>query len=331
MAKRASFEDKLAAIKTLRDQPGPEPGDAAAIRKAIGDRSHFVVAAAAEVAGAWRLAEVAPDLEAAFGRFLVDPVKDDKLCRAKIAIIQALEKLEHPRDEVFARAASHVQREPVWGDPPWVDTAPPLRAAGLIGLTRIDPPGLAARLADALLDPERDVRSAAASCLGAIGTDAAGLVLRFKCRIGDKEPDVLSEALRALLAISVDEHLPFVREFLDDRDEARCEAAALAMGNARIPQALGPLLERFGTASSPPARETILLAVAMLRASAAIDALLDLAGDESEATARAALNALKIHKHDPKLVARLAAVVAASDSPALRARFARDFPPAEPG
>ncbi|WP_165252481.1 HEAT repeat domain-containing protein [Paludisphaera soli] len=330
MAKRASFDDKLAAIKRLRDQPGPEPGDVPALRKAIGDRSHFVVAAAAEVAGAWRLAEVAPDLEAAFGRFLVDPVKDDKLCRAKIAIVQALEKLEHPRDEVFAKAASHVQREPAWGEPPWVDTAPPLRAAGLIGLTRIDPPALAARLADALLDPERDVRSAAASCLGAIGTDAAGLVLRFKCRIGDKEPDVLSEALRALLAISV-EHLPFVREFLDAEDEGRCEAAALAMGNARIPQALGPLLGRFASATSPPVRETILLAVAMLRASAAIDALLHLAADESEATARDALKALKIHKHDPKLVARLAAVVAASGSPALRARFARDFPPAEPG
>ncbi|AMV38008.1 HEAT repeat domain-containing protein [Planctomyces sp. SH-PL62] len=325
MAKRASFDDKLAAIRRLRDQTGPEPGDVPALRKALGDRSNFVVAAAAEVAGAWRLAEVAADLEAAFARFLIDPIKDDKLCRAKLAVVQALEKLEHPRAEVFEKAAAHVQMEPAWGPP--VDTAPPLRAAGLIGLTRIDTPGLGAALVDALLDPARDVRSAAASCLGAIGSDAAALVLRFKCRIGDDEPEVLSEALRALLAIAPDDHMPFVREFLDARDENRCEAAALAMGNARFPQALGPLLDRFQTANSQTVRETLLLAVAMLRASAAIDALLDLVADDSEATARAAMDALKIHKHDPKLVERLADVVARAGSPTLQARFAQDFPP----
>ncbi|MDG3004538.1 HEAT repeat domain-containing protein [Paludisphaera mucosa] len=327
MAKRSTFDDKLAAMRRLRHQPGPEPGDAAAVRKAIGDRSNFVVAAAAEVAGAWRLGEVATDLEAAFDRFLVDPVKDDKLCRGKLAVVQALEKLEHPRHEVFEKAARHVQMEPAFGPPFQVDTAPPLRAAGLIGLTRVDAPGLTATLVDALLDPERDVRSAAASCLGAIGSDAAALALRLKCRLGDKEPDVLSEALRAFLTIAPDAHMAFVREFLDARDEARCEAAALAMGHARLPQALGPLLERFHSAASPSVRETILLAVAMLRASAAIDALLDLAADESESTARAALNALKIHKHDPRLVERIAGAVSRSGNPAGREWFEREFRP----
>jgi len=323
MAKRATFDEKLAALKELRGKSGPGPGDAAAVRKAIGDRSNFVVAAAAEIAGAWRLAEAAPDLEAAFDRFLADPIKDDKLCRAKLAIVQALEAMDHLGDSAFAKASRHVQREPAWGPP--VDTAPPLRAAGLIGLTRIGPPGLAATLADALLDEARDVRSAAASCLGALGTDAAALVLRFKCRVGDKEPEVLSDALRALLTISADEHLPFVVESLDPDDEARCEAAALAMGNARLPQALGPLLGCFHAAASSPVRDTVLLAVAMLRASAAIDALLDLVAEDSEADARSALGALKIHKHDPKLVARIAEAVGRSGSATLRARFDRDF------
>ena len=325
MAKRATFDDKLAAIRKLRDQDGPGPGDAAAVRKAIGDRSNFVAAAAAEVAGAWRLAEAAPDLAAAFDRFLVDPLKDDKLCRAKIAAVQALEKLEHPDPEVFEKAARHVQLEPVFGGTE--DTAPPLRAAALVSLTRINAHGLSTLLVEALLDPARDVRCTAASCLGAVGSEAAALVLRFKARIGDKEPEVASEVLRGLLTISVDEHLPFVREYLDSKDEASCEAAALAMGNARLPQALGPLLERLGRGGSQPLRETVLLSVAMLRASAAIDALLEIAGGEYEPDARAALNALKIHKHDPKLVERLAAVVAQSDSRSIRERFARDFRP----
>ena len=43
----------------------------------------------------------AADLEAAFERFLVEPLKSDKLCRAKIAIVQGLDKLEHERPDLF--------------------------------------------------------------------------------------------------------------------------------------------------------------------------------------------------------------------------------------
>ncbi len=322
MAKRASFDEKLAALRRLRDLEGPGPDDAAAVRKAIADRSNFVAAAAAEVAGAWRFAEAAADLEAAFRRFMVDPAKNDKLCRAKIAIVQALEKLEHPVAEVFEEASRHVQEEASWGPP--VDTAPPLRALGLAGMTRIDPPGLAEALIDALIDPFPEVRCQAASCLGAIGSDAAALALRLKCRMGDDKAEVVSDALRGLLTISADAHLAFVREHLDSADESTAEAAALAMGNARLPQALGPLLERFHAARTSTLRDVVLLSVAMLRASAAIDALLDLAASDSEADALAALRALKVHKHDPKLVERLAAAVARS-SAAVRERFARDF------
>jgi HEAT repeat protein len=323
MAKRSNLDDKLAAMRRRRDRDEPGAGDVEAVREAIGDRSNFVVAAAAEVAGAWRLSEVAPDLEAAFRRFMVDPEKDDKLCRAKIAVAQALEKLEHSGLEVFEEASRHVQLEAAWGLP--VDTAPPLRAAGLVGLTRIDPPGLAETLVDALFDPSHDVRCTAASCLGAIGTDAAALALRFKCRVGDDRPEVVSDALRGLLTISPDAHMAFVREHLDSPNETTAEAAALAMGNARPPRALGPLLERFRSARTSTLRDMVLLSVAMLRASAAIDALLDLAASESDADALAALRALKIHKHDPKLVERLEGAVAKSGSPAVAERFARDF------
>ncbi|WP_165067715.1 HEAT repeat domain-containing protein [Paludisphaera rhizosphaerae] len=322
MAKRSTFDDKLAALRKLRDQDGPNPGDAASVRKAIGDRSNFVVAAAADVAGAWRLAETAPDLEKAFDRFMVDPVKDDKNCRAKIAAVQALEKLEHERAEVFEKAARHIQPEPVWGGTE--DTAPPLRSAAMVSLTRINPTGLSTLLVDALVDPARDVRCTAASCLGAIGSEAAALALRLKAHLGDKEPEVVSEVLRALLTVSAEEYLPFVRGFLNSPVEASAEAAALAMGNARLPQALGPLLERFHVGGSTPLRETILISVAMLRASAALDALLELAADDFEPTAKAALNALKIHKHDPKLVDRLAASLK-NASRAVREQFARDF------
>ena len=96
MAARESLDDKLAAIRALRGQTLTAE-QKAELRKRIGDRSNLVVAAAAAIAGENTLVELARDLEAAFDRFLVNPLKDDKLCRAKIAIVQALDRMEHQR------------------------------------------------------------------------------------------------------------------------------------------------------------------------------------------------------------------------------------------
>src|SRR5262245_64328005 len=114
MAGRESLDDKLAALRALRGQL-LTPEQTTVLRKRIGDRSNLVVAAAAAIAGENTLVELARDLEAAFDRFLVNPLKDDKLCRAKIAVVQALDRMEHQETEVFLKAARHVQLEPVWG------------------------------------------------------------------------------------------------------------------------------------------------------------------------------------------------------------------------
>ncbi len=108
---------------------------AAELQRALKDRSNLVVAAAAAVVGERKLNALAGELTAAFERFLVNPEKDDKLCRAKIAIIQALDRLEHLEPEIFYKAARHVQFEPVWNGQ--VDSAVPLRSAGLVAIARI--------------------------------------------------------------------------------------------------------------------------------------------------------------------------------------------------
>ena len=60
-----------------------------------------MVADAAEIAG-WRIILVlAPDLVAAFDRFMIEPVETDKVCRAKIAIVEALNKIEYDNEDVF--------------------------------------------------------------------------------------------------------------------------------------------------------------------------------------------------------------------------------------
>src|SRR3954462_13267095 len=114
MAAHRSLDDKLAALRALRGQALTDE-QVAELRKRIGDRSNLVVAAAAAIAGEGTLVELARDLEAAFDRFLDNPVKDDTLSRAKIAIVQSLDRMEHPDTDIFLKAGRHVQLEPVWG------------------------------------------------------------------------------------------------------------------------------------------------------------------------------------------------------------------------
>ena len=323
MAARPTLEDRLAALRKLRAGPiGPE--EVAALRKALADRSNLIVAAAAEIAGENGLLELSKDLEAAFPRFLVDPVKNDRLCRAKTTIVQALEKMEHARVEVFETASTYIQNEPVFGGSE--DTAVELRCVGLAGLARIEGSAALPRFIDAMIDPARDVRAASAQAMGCIGSEAAGMVLRLKARLGDREPEVFSECLSGLLMVDPRANLPLVAEYLVPSSEDRCEAAAMAMGKSRIPEALDLLKECWPRCPSMGLRQRVLLAIAMMRLPAAIDHLLEVVGSDSEKDAAAALGALKIHSYDPKLRDRLEAIVHESGSRTLRAIFDRDFP-----
>jgi HEAT repeats/PBS lyase HEAT-like repeat len=322
MATRESLDDKLAAIRKLRGQ-SLSAEQKAELRKRIGDRSNLVVAAAAAIVGENTLVELARDLEAAFDRFLVNPLKDDKLCRAKVAVIQALDKMEHQEPDVFYKAVRHVQFEPVWGGSE--DSAPPLRAAAVIALARIEGSRALPRLVDAMTDAAKDVRIASAVALGAVGTEAAGLLLRLKARIGDRDPEVLSECLSGLLAVDPKENLPIVAEFLEPGDAAKCEAAALALGKSRLPEALDPLQTCWPRCYSPDVRQQVLLAIAMLRLPIAIDYLMGLVATESEPNAIEALSALRIHNYDPRLCERIAKLLDDKGSATLRDRFDRDF------
>ncbi len=303
MGNRLSLDDKLAAIRRLREEELSAEHQSQ-LKRAIGDRSNLVVAAAAALVGERALVELAPDLEAAFDRFVVNPVKDDKLCRAKIAIVQALDKLEHQNPEVFHKAATYVQFEPVWGGEE--DFAGPLRAAAIIALARIGGSGVVTLLVDSLTDPQKDVRIAAALALGYVGTTSAGLLLRLKARIGDRDSEVLSECLSGLLAVDPKENLPFVSQFLETGDVARGEAAAIALGKSRLPGAFDALKSCWQRSSSPGLRQQVLLAIAMLRLPVAIDYLLELLASDSESNAQQALSVLKIHNYDPNLRDRVA-------------------------
>jgi HEAT repeat protein len=293
------------------------------MRKRIGDRSNLVVAAAAALAAENGLHDLFGELVVAFDRFMTNPLKDDKLCRAKIAIVEALDRMEHPDTGVFLKAAAHVQLEPVWGGTE--DSAPPLRSAALVALARADGVGSLPLLVDAMADPARDVRIASAVALGAVGSEAAGLVLRLKARLGDDDPDVFSECLGGLLELDAGENLPLVAEYLDPASPVACEAAAMALGKSRLAEAFEPLADCWRRAHSGELKQHLLLALALLRRPAALDFLVELVANGEEPDAVSAISALSIYKDDLRLRERIETILEGRAGSALQIAFGREY------
>jgi HEAT repeat protein len=322
MAKAARGVDaKLARMRSLRTDP-VTPQLLGQLRDALADKSNFVAAAAAEIVGERSLTDLVPDLAAAFRRFLEDPVETDKTCRAKIAIVEALHKLDADEEELYRVAVKLVQSEPAWGPPE--DTAVPLRATAAFALVRVNPRDLMVLLADLLADKEKGARSAAAKALGASGALAAIPLLRFKARVGDEEPEVVVECLSGLMSADPAESLEFVAGFLD-ADEEVAEGAALALGESRRPEALAVLQKHWPRARRDESLgNVVLLAMAITRLPAAVDFLIHVLASEGEPAAAGALAALAIHRHNPALRDRVAAAVA-KKGPGLKKMFEKEF------
>jgi HEAT repeat protein len=322
MAKRKSTTAKLAALLTLRGAP-PSPELVKELRTALADSSNLVVAEAAELAGTAHVAELVPDLTAAFDRFFEEPEKNDKLCRAKIAIAEALNQLECADEPLFWRGARHVQPEPVWGGEQ--DTAAPLRASCAFSLVRVHAHGVLPHLVDLLSDPEKTARIGAAQALAYSETEAAGLLLRLKARLGDTEPEVISECFIGLLKLGRDDAVDFVAGFLDAHDQAIQESAVLALGDSRRPKAFEALKKFWQAGADGRIQETVLMALALLCLPQATDFLLDLTATGPEDESRMAISALAIHRYDSRLRDRTATAVAKNSQAGLQAFFEQRF------
>ncbi|TMQ34239.1 MAG: HEAT repeat domain-containing protein, partial [Planctomycetota bacterium] len=294
MAKPRSTQAKLDRLKQLRDASA-SPDLLRELRALLADRSNFVVAEAAALVGKSHLAELAKDVVAAFERFLIEPEETDKLCAAKMALVEALEQIDHEEAGVFLAGVRHVQLEPAWGGSQ--DTAAPLRAACAAALVRIDYPEVLTLLVDLLADPEKIARAGAVRAL--VG----------KARAGDAEPEVTGECLTGLLRLEPAASVPVVAEFLEAHDEAIQEVAVMALAESRRPEAFA-VLKAFWEGYVPEdLREIVLMALAMMRLPAATDYLLSLVADAPPKTAAMAVSALAIHRYDERLRERIAAIV----------------------
>ena len=299
------LEDRIERLRQLRSASSDTEA-VQLIRKGLSDRSNLVVAEAARAAAELRLSSLIPDLLDTFGRLFEDPIKTDPKCWGKAAIVKALVQLEYSESAPFVRGSRHVQMEPVWGG--HEDAAPQLRAncyLALVQASDLTRFNLLSNLVDAMTDPADPVRVEAVRALHQLGGDDAILLLRLKARIGDQRPLIVGHVFDALLSLEQDRSVPFVAEYLNSANSAVRDEAALALGSSRLAAAFERLIAIWKEATSESFAGVVLRAISSSCRTEAIEFLLDLVKTGSPRQAKAASEALEIHKDSPEILSRL--------------------------
>ncbi len=121
------------------------------------------------------------------------------------------------------------------------------------------------------------------------------------------------------------EYAPFLAEFLESEQIAVAEAALLALGNSRRPEAFQVLVDFWKGRPPHELVETTFVAMALLRFPAASEFLLSLLAEAPESQAGPALSALAVLSYDSRIREQTAAAVERRDSPALRVLFKEKF------
>jgi HEAT repeat protein len=304
-ARRGGAEERLHAVVELSKRSAPPLGHE--LRPFLRDKVGIVAAAAAKLAGENDIREVEKDLEEAFARFLLNPVKSDPGCRAKLAIAEALRKMEVRGPDVYLRGIAHRQFEPSFGPP--LDTAAPLRVCCAAALLETRHPLALLEVAPLLADPEPNARAGVASVLGGVGGEACEALLRLKVRSGDREPEVMGACLQGLLAASFERSLSFVVGAMKEAgDDDVVRLTLLALGESRDERALPLLREYAETSVDDDVRTAALLAMSVSRLPSATAFLVGLVEDAGERRAIEALSALESQRFDSALVGRLRAI-----------------------
>lgn len=296
MAKPRKIDDILATLNSIRDNPTSEEG-VATLRQVLNCKHSIAVAAAAKIVGAHEIRDLVPELLAAFDRFMQDGSKTDPGCRAKTELLNALYRMEYSDEQPFLQGIRYIQQEPVWGGQ--TDTAPPLRCTAALGLVRANYRDVMVELADLLADSQLEARIGAARAIAYSGNPAGVPLLRLRVHVGD-EPAVLGECLTALLHLAPQSSLPIAKTLLYSgislvADPTIAEAAALALGESRLPEAIALLKDWWPQVRNPELRQSGLTAIALSRHDDAIDFLLKVLAEGKTTDGISAIAALSIY------------------------------------
>ncbi len=217
-------------------------------------------------------------------------MKRDPGCKAKLAILEALDFTESMDASPFLAAASLRQLEPAWGPP--VDTAAGCRARAVLALARIGHEDAVLIGGVLLADPEHAVRASAADALAHSGVRAAAGVLLHKLGVGDEEPGVLLACMSGVLALAPGLAMARLVDQLEHGDAQAKELAALALGQSTRAEAAQALVRAAEACVLSSERAVLWRALGLHRSELALQTLLGILDRDNEADARAALQAL---------------------------------------
>jgi hypothetical protein len=316
MPGKKAFEQQIANLDSLRQAAAPE--QLQGLQKALGNRNNFIVGKAADLVREFKLTQLTDALTAAFERFLESPEKNDPQCWAKNAIARTLAAFEYQEVGFFVRGMRHIQMEPVWGGKS--DTAGTLRATCALALVQcrsLVETDLLAHLTDLVADKDKAVRLEIMRAIEQVGSPAASLLLRLRAVLGSDEPEVMGACYGGILRLEGVRAIPWVAGFLASADDPAGEAA-LAIAATHSPEAFNALRERFADAKDPWWRSVLLSAIALTRADAATEFLLNLVRTES-VDAEAAIEAILRAAPSDEIVSALETLV--RDNPRLAKAF----------
>lgn len=290
---------KLDALLTTLDQIKADPTTDFALdqlKQILSSKYGVAVARATKLIQRAEIHSLLPDLIPAFDRFLTDPIKTDPSCLAKIAIADALYRMEFNLAEPFLKGIRYTQMEPVYGGQ--MDTAPQLRITCALGLVRMHYPQIFTELADLLADPETPVRIGAAQAIAYTeDRDRGAPLLRLRALCGD-EPEAIAAYLQGLLQLDPQPSLSLVSQLLHSSSPPAQELIALLLGESHRPEALEILTAWWQHTRDLQLRQTGLVAIAMIRSDQAFEWLLTVISQGSEADARAVIEALRSYRQD---------------------------------
>jgi hypothetical protein len=321
MARGISIEQQLSQLSALAADPRT-PQAQAALREALAHSSNLIVARAADIAGRARLAELTPLLAEAFHRFMSRAT--DRGCMAKHALARALDLLSHDGLDLFRAGVRHVQLEPGFGGPS--DAAVGLRCACAAALVRLRDRRVLDELAGLLADDDAGARVCGARLVAEHGDEAGAALLRLRVLVGDAEPSVTGECLAALLRLTpTADALDFVESLADRGPDELREAALLALGESKLPEALRCLRRRLEAEPIVLNRRTILLAIALTRQAESLDLLVGMVSEADPTTASAAVEALAFYRGDSAVRSRIESAVDGRHDPPVIQAFVTHF------
>ena len=315
-----SIQQSLALLRQCEEGP-PTPKQLDLLRSGLNHRSNLVVERAAEIAAAHKCEALEEELLAAYQRFVTDNASD-RSCSTKATLCEALRAVGYDDFNFYLRGIRYHQFS--HGSPP-VDVAAQLRVNCGFALAEFGYPSIMRELVDLLADAEKTARAGAAKAIAWVRNPGSEAILRLKVRLGDSAAEVVGECFAGLLSLEPQASLSLVVSYLESEDRELIYEAAIALGESRVSEAFEPLKALAVPNRDRELQEGILMAIALLQRTVAVDFLLSLVAGTDIATGRAAIRALR-HCRDQQLIReRLGAIVQRCEEDVIRRTFTEEF------